>query len=157
MKRARAVLTLEGAARALQEELRGNGNAQRRLSDRRYLKMDTAMEGIANFGANSPTVTSVTKDWAKQHIGGVDDVVSVSTLLWAGFPEPVYDMRLACVKLLRQHAKKLPHTFLPTLEGFIDTAQTWALVDELAMHVARYALHLHPVILPKRARTSCAE
>lgn len=97
------------------------------------------MEGITiiNYGCNLPSLTSVVKKWCKDQNDG-ELIVEIAKKLWNndGEDNPCFDMRLACVKLLRTKVNFLPTSFLGDFESFLITAQTWALIDELAMHVA---------------------
>lgn len=80
-----------------------------------------------------PKVTSIAKSWWKALQQPVE-LIDVCNELWYGDP-PVYEHRLAAVKLLRLSKHVLVARDLDTILGYAATAKTWALLDELCGHV----------------------
>jgi 3-methyladenine DNA glycosylase AlkD len=123
---------------ALRQRLIECGDESRAVSQRKYLKMDQMPVPPLSLGCTVPSVTAAVKNWcAVEGTLPADAIVSASIQLWeVDSDAPTYELRLACVKLLRAKAAVLPVSFLPVLEGFLESAHTWALIDELSMRVA---------------------
>jgi 3-methyladenine DNA glycosylase AlkD len=129
MKRARNAASVEEQVQALAESLRGAGSNARKEKDRAYLKMPDRQ---LNYGVPVPAITSLAKQWYKEHSPPLQESAQ---LLW-GTEEPVFEHRMAAVKLLRWQVKLLKKQDLALVERFLGEAGTWALVDELATSVA---------------------
>jgi 3-methyladenine DNA glycosylase AlkD len=130
MKRARNATSVEEQVQILAESLRGAGSNARKEKDRAYLKMP---ERQLNHGVPVPQITSLAKQWYKEHSPPLQESAQ---LLWGTEEQPVYEHRMAAVKLLRWQVKLLQKQDLPMVERFLAEAGTWALVDELATSVA---------------------
>ncbi len=131
MKRARGAVGVDDTVELLCVSLRGAGSNERKEADRRYLKMKAEQK---NYGVPVPRVTELAKAWYKEH---KPPLQQSAALLWSNNNgDVVYEHRLAAVKLMRQHLKKMGREDLPFVERCLQEAGTWALVDELATHVA---------------------
>jgi 3-methyladenine DNA glycosylase AlkD len=71
----------------------------------------------------------------KEQDSSVFSAATAAKLLWS-YNGCVYEHRLSAVKMLRMEVKSLNVNDLEMIETFLDESGTWALIDELATHVA---------------------
>jgi 3-methyladenine DNA glycosylase AlkD len=135
MKRVRAV-SWEDNINSLCRDLQTNGVAKRKPNDRAYLKMP---ETIQNYGTPTPTITALVKKWAAEYTPNTEELCEVARLLWDTEPI-VYEHRQAVVKLLRLKMGILTAQQIPLVESFLGDSFSWALVDEMAVHVAAHVV-----------------
>ena len=111
--------------------------AERAANEKRYLKSD-----LEFIGATVPATAKVVRDVLKAH--GALARPDVTTLALALWQHPVHELRAAAVMVLARNAGLLEPPDLPPIEQFLREAKTWALVDELAAHVAGPMVVHHP-------------
>lgn len=154
MKRARAELSvIESSIAELRGMLEQKATPERRAADRAYLKMPPT---LSNLGCTVPDVTNVVKTWHKKHITTADDLLETGRKMWFQDVD-VYELRLSASKMLckcvvplvSSEKEETKEKCLSLVEQMLDTAGTWALVDELAPHVARPVLQM---LSPQRHR-----
>lgn len=94
---------------------------------------------LASYGASVGAVRGTVRDALRKFRGlDHDDVVFLASELW-GAPKPasrpVYERRLAAVVLLQSRISLLRHTDLTRIEGFLRSAHTSGLTDQLLADV----------------------
>ena len=89
--------------------------------------------GLEYLGARVPQVRQTTKAALKAHPEmGREELVALATLLWN---RGIYDLRLAAIDALTARNSLLEPEDLDAFEPFVRQAQTWALLDTLAISV----------------------
>lgn len=115
-------------ATRLREELAAAGTPERAAHEAAYLK-----SSLQHYGVPVPQVRALTKAWLRaEAISDHDQVVAVAASLW---DSPVYESRSAAVEVLVARRGSLDDRDLPRCEAMLREAQTWALVDPLAINV----------------------
>ena len=118
-----------GAARAVDEALRGIGTAERAAQEKRYLKSE-----LEFLGVSVPEMRRVVTGAVREY-PGLDGagMVAWAVALWG---EPVHERRMAAVEILTLAAPRLGAADLATVRRLLRESLTWALVDGLAVNVA---------------------
>jgi 3-methyladenine DNA glycosylase AlkD len=119
----------EETARTLAGALRPLGTPERAAQEKRYLKSD-----LEFYGVTVPDLRRAVRAAARGY-PGLDGAAAVAwaVALWR---EPVHERRMAAVEVLTLAVGRLSAADLPTVEGLLREAGTWALVDGLACSVA---------------------
>ena len=90
-------------------------------------------DGLLHYGTSMGAVRGTIRDALKRYPGMSHDQVTVlSSELWA---PAVFERRLAAIILLQVHVDSLGANDLTRIEGFIRSARSNALVDELVADV----------------------
>ena len=118
---------LDRIADALEASLRASGTAHRAEGEKAYLKSDLEFTGTLNAAVRGE-VARLDRELALDR----DRLVALVVALWG---RPVFERRLAAAFFLQRHAALLGIADLPMLERLVRESRTWALVDELAVHV----------------------
>ena len=122
----------------IERRLREVGDPERAVQSKAYLKSD-----LVHLGVTVPAMRHVTLSFMADH-GDLDhdDLMALTLELWSG---PVFDPRRVGLELLVQTRAAGRVTDLPSLEGMLRAASTWALVDELAIQVVGSIIERYPV------------
>ena len=112
---------------SLEASLRAAGTAHRAEGERAYLKSDLDFTGTLNAAVRAE-ITRLDRELPLDH----DSVSRLVDALWG---RRVFELRLAAAYLLQRHTDRLSTTDLVTIERLVRESGTWALVDELAVHV----------------------
>jgi hypothetical protein len=90
-------------------------------------------DGLARYGTSMGAVRGTIRDALKRYPGmSHDDVTVLSSELWT---RPVFERRQAAIVLLQTRVDELVANDLTRIEGFIRTADSPALVDQLRADV----------------------
>jgi 3-methyladenine DNA glycosylase AlkD len=108
--------------------LRAAGTRERAVHDKAYLKSE-----IEHLGVPAPAQRKLLRELWRRHAPDRAELLALVEELWR---EPVFDRRAMAVLLLERGAALLEVADLPLLEKLLRESKTWALVDELAVHVA---------------------
>jgi 3-methyladenine DNA glycosylase AlkD len=119
----------------LVSRLRAAGTPERAAQERRYLKSD-----LEFYGVRLPDLARLSKEWARPINPGREELLDVVTELWL---PPVFEHRAAAMKLLSIYVSRLDPADVELVEHLLRSSKTWALVDELAVHVAGPLLERH--------------
>jgi 3-methyladenine DNA glycosylase AlkD len=114
-------------ADTLEASLRAAGTAHRAEGEKAYLKSDLDFTGTLNAAVRAEVVR-LDRTLALDHA----QLVALVEALW---DRPVFERRLAAAFLLQRHARTLGIADLELLGRLVRASRTWALVDELAVHV----------------------
>ena len=91
------------------------------------------LDGLLHYGTSVGAVRGTIRDALKRYPGmSHDQVTALSSELWA---PAVFERRLAAIILLQVHLDSLGANDLTRIEGFIRSARSDALVDELVADV----------------------
>lgn len=129
----------------LDQRLRAAGSPRRAIQERAYLK-----SVLDHIGTGMPTMRRITRSWAREQqvAWDLDRLLVGAAELWE---QPTYELRAAAVDLLIYRQKLLDPSALPGVERMVREAETWALVDPLAVDVtgwvaARWDTAVGPVL-----------
>lgn len=125
------------AAAQLEAALRALGGEERAEFEKGYLK-----SSLRHYGVPVPHIARSVKKWRKQF--GVDshrDAMGAAGALWE---RPVHEMRAAAAVLLRINEPLLEPSALEAVERMLRESRTWALLDNLAVHIAGPLLERRP-------------
>lgn len=112
----------------LVERLRPLGTQRRADGERRYLKSD-----LAHLGVTMPQLRRTVRTFVDAHPElAVADHVRLTRPLW---DRRIYELRQAAVQLLVRGRDDLDAGVLDAVEPLLRDADTWALVDPLAINV----------------------
>jgi 3-methyladenine DNA glycosylase AlkD len=114
--------------RRIDEALRAAGDAGRAEGERRYLKLDRPCLGVG-----VPATRRIVRAALRAEPPDHDEALAVAARLWAGAE---LDLRRAAVETLVASVDRLGPPDLPQVEDMVRSAETWALVDPLAIGVA---------------------
>ncbi len=142
MKRSRGVADV---VESLISSLKEAGSKKKRDADRKYLKMDERQDrhAIQNYGVTVPQTVQILKNWMKENKGSFV-ATEVATQLWDwkdDHDKPVFEHRLAAIKLLRFSNSTLSALDFPLLDKCVNESGTWALIDEICTHVAPFVIY----------------
>lgn len=112
----------------IEGRLRRVGSRERAEGERRYLKSQ-----LDHIGAGVPQIRRVATRVDRDHPEmGHDDLVDLVSALW---DRPVHERRMAAVELLALGVGQLSVADAPLLERLLHEAQTWAVIDPLAIRI----------------------
>ncbi len=118
-------------------ELEARSDGERAVQERRYLKSQ-----LRHLGVPVPAIRKVAEShWRRYPGAGPEAVLELAEELWR---EPVHERRMCAVELLRLAAGELTTAHLAPLERMLRESRTWALVDNLSVHVAGPVTERHP-------------
>jgi 3-methyladenine DNA glycosylase AlkD len=121
-------LDVAGAAKALDRVLRRLGNRERAAREKRYLKSDRAF-----YGAAMPMIRREAKAFVRANPDMTrTEMRALTAVLWA---PRVHDLRSVAVAILELRSDLLVGKDAAWLIGLVRDANTWALVDWLAIKV----------------------
>lgn len=110
----------------LVRRLKAVATPQRAVNEKRYLKSD-----LEFLGATVPQTKKIALDvFGRRHDPA--ELLVLARRLWAS---EIFELRMSAVKLLTREAKTVTTAELDDLEFLLRRSHTWALVDELAVHV----------------------
>lgn len=113
------------------------GTRQRAEFEKRYLK-----SSIEHFGVDVGTIHREAKAFQLRHPDlSHRSLIGLVRRMWR---HEIHEMRMAAVDLLVLYRMQLQPEDLTVVEGFIRTANTWALVDELAVSVTGDLISRYP-------------
>ena len=118
---------VDDMADALEASLRAVGTAHRAEGQKAYLKSDLEFTGTLNSAVRAEVIR-LDRELGLDH----DRLVSLLEHLWR---RPVFERRLAAAFLLQRNTALLTRADLGLIERLVRTSRTWALVDELTVHV----------------------
>lgn len=129
--------SLHRLADEMESDLRAAGTGERARQEKRYLKSD-----LEHLGADAAALRRVTGALLRAHPDlPREAVVELAEILWA---EPVHERRAVAMLLLDGCVARLGPEEMGLLERLIRESRTWALVDDLAIHVAGPLVERHP-------------
>lgn len=122
---------------ALLAALREQGEPGRAAKEKAYLKSDLRFHGVT-----TPEINALLKTWRAAHRQAPpDDVAALAGRLWAS---DWHEERTLGIFLLQTVARKLTLTHLPLIEQMLHEVNTWAHLDEIAVHVVGPLLANYP-------------
>jgi len=130
---------------SLTSALQEAGDPDKTPHAKAYLKSD-----LVHLGVPVPQVRKVVRAWSRAlEVSEHDSVMGVARLLWNEPASPtyavlVYEYRAAAVELLDYRRAVLGVDDLIALRPFLDTANTWALIDPLAINIVGNTVVKHP-------------
>ena len=90
-------------------------------------------DGLGRYGTSVGAIRGTIRDALKRYPGmGHDEITALSSELWS---QPVFERRQAAIILLQSHVDILVANDLTRIEGFVRSAASTALVDELVADV----------------------
>lgn len=121
---------METAAQAdlLTTRLVVHGSARRAAGERRYLRSD-----LTHLGVAVPTLRRTTRQLLREQRLAPSEQLELAEELWR---RAVHELRRAAVEVLVHGTRDLSAQHLGMIERFLREANTWALVDPLAIDVA---------------------
>src|SRR5688572_15027333 len=121
-------MDVAAVADGIVSELEAAGTPERAAWDRSYLKSE-----LTHLGVKLPDLRRIVGAVKKAHRDlARGQLVALVERLWK---EPIYDRRAAAMLVLVAFEKRLGREDVPLLERLLREARTWAIVDELAVHV----------------------
>ena len=112
----------------LDMHLKRQGSPERAEHEKRYLKSE-----LGFYGVSVPAMRQLARALHKDHPDlDHDQVWRLVQGLWRA---PVHERRAVAIMLLRAYSHVLTAADLPKLEALLRECKTWALVDDLAVHV----------------------
>jgi 3-methyladenine DNA glycosylase AlkD len=132
----------------IEEELRRRGNPERADGARRYLKSTLLFVGV-DTAAIRRTVKGVLTGAAPV---GREPALALVNPLWR---RRIFELDAAAVEVLRSRVGVLRADDHALIETLIRDAQTWALVDVLAVHVAGPLVGRFPELGTELDRWAC--
>lgn len=118
----------EELATGIADAMREAGDPTRAAREQQYLKSTRSF-----VGCDVPTCRQITRHALKEHPPlSHGELWRTVDLLWIG---PFFETRRAAVEILKFKTGLLERSDLPRLRTLIADGETWAIVDELAVHV----------------------
>ena len=97
-----------------------------------YVWPDEA-DGLTRYGTSIGAIRGTVRDAQRRYPGmSHDEITALSSVLWAA---PVFERRVAAIILLQTHLELLVTNDLTRMEGFIRSAGSQLLVDQLLADV----------------------
>jgi 3-methyladenine DNA glycosylase AlkD len=109
----------------IEAALREAGTAERAVQEAKYLKSD-----LEHLGAGATALKATVRALVPKPPPH-DELIALVEALWGG----VFERRAAAVLLHERGKRELVAADLPLIERLLREAKTWALVDQLAVHV----------------------
>lgn len=118
-------------------QLKTLGDPRRAASEKAYLKSSLNFHGV-----NVPTTHKLAKDIARRHrTTSIAEVAALAEALWHS---DWHEERSIAIFLLQEMSKKLTLAQMPLIERMIHEVNTWAHLDEIAVHVVGALLAREP-------------
>lgn len=128
---------MRALADELEARLRAVGTPERAAQEKRYLKSD-----LEHLGVSVPTLRKTVSQLLREHPAlAHDHVVALAKALWK---KPVHERRTAAIAILDHHKELLSPDDAKQIEAMLREARGWALVDDLAAHVAGHLAERFP-------------
>jgi 3-methyladenine DNA glycosylase AlkD len=124
------------SAAVLERSLRQAGGAERAVQEKRYLKSE-----LEHFGVPVPEIRGLTLAALRETDLDVAARLDLAEALWL---RPIHECRSAATEILVSLATELNAGELGRIEEMIRQANTWALVDPLAVKVAGVMVERFP-------------
>jgi 3-methyladenine DNA glycosylase AlkD len=121
-------IDLPATVAELERDLRAVATPERAAQEKRYLKSDLEFLG-ASYWETGRLVKAFA---ARNRRLGRDELLGLVEALWS---RPVFELRSTAVNLLDRFGLLLAAGDLPLVERLLRESGTWALVDDLAVHV----------------------
>ncbi|MCC6614001.1 MAG: DNA alkylation repair protein [Anaerolineae bacterium] len=122
------------------DQLRELADPVRAVNEKKYLKSDLNFHGLT-----VPKLNSLMKSWCKAHADlSIEEIAALAEALWAS---DWHEERSLAVFLLVESADRLTLDQLPLVERMIHEVNTWAHLDEIAVHVVGALLAHDPDVL----------
>lgn len=119
------------------DQLRQQSDPARAVSEKKYLKSDLNFHGVT-----VPKLHALAKAWYKAHKDApVEDIAALAQSLWQS---DWHEERSLAVFLLEETANRLTLDQLPLIERMIHEVNTWAHLDEIAVHIVGALLAREP-------------
>ncbi len=117
--------------------LESRGGEERAEFEKGYLRSH-----LVHYGVRVPEIRRAVKSWSSRfELSSHQDTVQAAERLWeAG----VHELRMAAAFLLQANQPRLEPSALELVERLLRESGTWALVDNLAVHVAGPLLERRP-------------
>jgi 3-methyladenine DNA glycosylase AlkD len=125
---------------ALIAQLHAQANPLRAAGEKQYLRSNLNFHGVP-----VPNIKAIIRTWLKsQPALNADDLGALAGALWAS---DWHEERSLAVFLLEEREKLLTPDHLPLIERMMREVNTWAHLDEIAIHVVGVLLERHPQII----------
>lgn len=132
--------SVQNARAHLIAQLREQGTPERAAGEKKYLRSDLNFHGVG-----VPACTAIVKAWLKaQPSVTSDDLGALAAALWAS---DWHEERTLAIFLFEERPKLLTLDHLPLLETMMGEANTWAHIDEIAVHLVGTLLGRHPDVM----------
>ncbi len=129
-------MDIQQLAAEIDAELRRRASAERAASEKAYLK-----SRLDHYGVSVPAVRLVARGIVKRRPALTrEQLIPLVEALWSG---NVYERRRVAVELLEMCADRLQAEDVALVERLLREAETWALVDELAVIVVGAMVERH--------------
>ncbi len=136
-------MTTAEIARARSEliaQLRAQGTPERAAGEKQYLRSDLQFHGVSVPGCNA-----ILKAWLKtQPALTSGELGTLAGALWAS---DWHEERTLAIFLFEERPKLLTLDHLPLIETMMREVNTWAHLDEIAVHVVGVLLARHPDVM----------
>jgi 3-methyladenine DNA glycosylase AlkD len=124
----------------LTAQLRAQGTPERAAGEKQYLRSDLNFHGV-----NVPRCVAILKAWLKTQPSLTPDEIGVlAAALWAS---DWHEERTLAIFLFEERPRLLTLDHLPLLETMMREANTWAHIDEIAVHLVGTLLTRHPDVM----------
>lgn len=131
---------IDHARAELIAQLRAQGTPERAAGEKKYLRSDLNFHGVT-----VPQCTVILKAWLKAHPSlKSDEMGALAAALWAS---DWHEERTLAIFLLEERRKLLTLDHLPIIETMMREANTWAHIDEIAVHLVGALLDRHPEVM----------
>jgi len=122
------------------DQLRELADPARATNEKKYLKSD-----LNFYGVTVPKLHALVKNWRRAHADlSVEDIAALAEALWGS---DWHEERSVAVFLLVEAADQLTLDQLPLIERMIHEVNTWAHLDEIAVHVVGALLAHYPDVM----------
>jgi 3-methyladenine DNA glycosylase AlkD len=129
--------SIQTARADLIAQLRAQGTPERAAGEKKYLRSDLQFHGVT-----VPRCTALLKAWLKAHPNLTSEEMSaLAAALWAS---DWHEERTLAIFLMEERRKLLSLDHLPVIETMMREANTWAHIDEIAVHLVGALLERHP-------------
>ena len=118
-------------------QLRAQAKPERAAGEKQYLRSDLHFHGVS-----VPLCYAILRAWLKAHPALTPgEMGALAAALWAS---DWHEERTLAIFLFEERPKLLTLDHLPVIETMIREANTWAHIDEIAIHVVGVLLERHP-------------
>ncbi|MGA2450315.1 MAG: DNA alkylation repair protein [Polyangiaceae bacterium] len=121
----------------IEAKLRAVGTRERAVREKRYLKSE-----LEHLGATVPATRKIVVDVLRANPDW--NRVRILTLAEGLWEKPIHERRSAAVEVLEQRKELLLPVDMGFVEELLRQSRGWALVDNLAAHVAGYLAESSP-------------
>jgi 3-methyladenine DNA glycosylase AlkD len=122
------------------QQLQAQADPTRAEGEKRYLKSD-----LKFYGLSVPRLEKLIKAWLKEHADTpIDELVTLAEKLWES---DYHEEKSLAVFMLVHRAKKLTLAHMPFIEKMMHEVNTWAHLDEIAVHIVGNMIETDPKTL----------